>query len=113
MGGFNASAFNQSQDQERSGRAAAATTHNEVRPFATPIPPRRFQFLASKFSNSAQRLWASLVQGLIDDGQPQVKWWRDAQGNDHYSVYDPPRQQTHDFATAHEVRVWLEQRYYE
>ncbi len=113
MGGFNTSAFNPFQEQERSNRVVAVTTHNELRPSATPIPLGRLKALATKFSTSAQRLWSSLVQGLIDDGQPQVKWWRDAQGHGHYSIYDPHCQQTHNFATAHEVRVWLEQRYYE
>ena len=115
MGGFNANAANSAQDRERFPESVSTVTaaRNEIQSFSISTPPQLVEGLTANFGSAVLRLWDSLAQCFSANDQPQVKWWRDAQGQDHYSVYDPHRQQTHKFATAHEVRVWLEQRYYE
>lgn len=116
MGGFNASAFNPSREQAQSELIAQyppAASLRQAQACADPSSSQRFRAFVAKLSSSARHVGEGLSQCFVADNQPQVKWWRDSQGHDHYSVYDPHRQQTYEFATAHEVRVWLEQRYYE
>jgi len=91
---------------------------------AAPTGPSRVGTIAARFSHSmakapaqllkalGARLLTSLSQTLSPNDQPQVKWWRDAEGYDHYSVYDPVSQKTQSFDNAQQVRAWLEQRYY-
>ncbi len=115
MGGFHASASNSSPEQSEviAASSKVAVSPRQIQPTVPPVSSQLFKALVAKSSSFARQLRETLYQCLTADSQPQVKWWRDAQGHDHYSVYDPHRQQTHDFATAHEVRVWLEQRYYQ
>lgn len=58
--------------------------------------------------------WVSVMKSLMTNhaGEPKVYHRRDRQGHSYLEVYDPVTKQTHAFDTAHEVRVWLEQRYY-
>lgn len=119
--GFNASSasnsspLNSSPVPKRLTQTVPASTaiHNRIKAFTKPAFYQRPNDFPARLGSALQKLWGRLAQALTAANQPQVSWWRDAQGHDHYRVYDPYRQQTHDFATAREVRVWLEQRYYE
>lgn len=81
-------------------------------PANTASPAQPIPLLQRLGQSLLAQLGQSLGQVLLRDDQPQVTWWRDAQGHDHYRVYDPISQQQHNFETAQGVRVWLEQRYY-
>jgi len=92
---------------------------------AAPTGPSRFGMIAARLSHSVSKAPAQLLKALGDSlltalgqtlsptDQPRVNWWRDAEGYDHYSVYDPISQKTRSFDNAQQVRAWLEQRYYE
>lgn len=79
----------------------------------SPLTKLIQQFKASLGGLRSDRLLTTASQYFLGNSQPRVKWWRDAQGHDHYSIYDPHSQRTHAFETAQEVRVWLEKRYYQ
>ena len=54
----------------------------------------------------------NLVYLLSSDREPKVYHRRDRQGYSYLEVYDPASCKTHIFKTTHDVRVWLERRYY-
>ncbi|MGD1860485.1 MAG: hypothetical protein ACFB0E_11005 [Leptolyngbyaceae cyanobacterium] len=56
---------------------------------------------------------AALWRYFTGSQQPHItmKWGLDRQP--FYQVYDPVDHRRHIFSTEHEVRVWLEQRYYQ
>jgi hypothetical protein len=53
-----------------------------------------------------------LVNLLSSDREPKVYHRRDRQGYSYLEVYDPASCKTHIFKTTHDVRIWLERRYY-
>jgi hypothetical protein len=57
-------------------------------------------------------LWQRWIQALVGNQEPQIFHRRDRQGYSYLEVYDPTSGKTHSFNTTQEVRVWLEQRYY-
>jgi hypothetical protein len=57
--------------------------------------------------------WAQRwIDALVGNREPRVFHRRDRQGYSYLEVYDPASGKTHYFHTTHEVRVWLERRYY-
>lgn len=50
---------------------------------------------------------------FISGSEPIVSEHRDRDGILYYQVYDPVYDEIHTFASEDEVRVWLEQRYYQ
>jgi hypothetical protein len=52
------------------------------------------------------------VHALVGNREPRIFHRRDRQGYSYLEVYDPVSGKTHYFHTTHEVRVWLERRYY-
>ncbi|WP_204102462.1 MULTISPECIES: hypothetical protein [Spirulina sp. CCY15215] len=55
----------------------------------------------------------SFLNFLSGSMQPRITEGRDRQGNLYFRVYDPCDHSRHTFASEMEVRVWLEQRYYQ
>lgn len=55
----------------------------------------------------------SLVNFFAGSMQPRITEDRDRQGNLYFRVYDPCDRSRHTFDSEEELRVWLEQRYYQ
>lgn len=58
-------------------------------------------------------LGRSLLAYLCGSSEPQITTRQDASGNPCFSAYDPVSQQHYTFATEQELRIWLDQRYYQ
>ena len=54
-----------------------------------------------------------LLNLLSGDGSPYILQQLNPEGVDRWSVYDPYSQKEHRFNSEEEVRIWLEQRYYQ
>ncbi len=131
MGGFKANAFtppshrHHDHQAKTSGEHQSSSSSKVQKLNASPVHQlkavgigRSLTQLTRKLAESigslrGDRLISLASQVFLGNHQPRVKWWRDAQGHDHYSVYDPHSQETHSFDTAQAVRVWLERRYYQ
>ena len=46
-------------------------------------------------------------------GEPKVNFRRDSRGNSYFRVYDPISGRYCNFTSEKEVRIWLEERYYQ
>ena len=57
--------------------------------------------------------WQSLLKLLLGSSEPLIEKQLDNNGQTTYSIYDPITQQQISSLTEAEVRVWLEQRYYQ
>ena len=57
--------------------------------------------------------WQSLLKLLLGSSEPIIEKQLDNNGQDLYSIYDRVTQQQISGLTEAEVRVWLEQRYYQ
>lgn len=55
----------------------------------------------------------TLLKYFTGSREPRISSHRGADGNVYYEVYDPIDRQRHTFSSEHEVRVWLEGRYYQ
>ncbi len=77
---------------------------------------------------SVARAWAMVKQRLRPVGSALVAYLcgstdlhvtvqrvgrRSALGGTQFVVYDPVSQQRHTFSSEHELRVWIDQRYYQ
>ena len=76
-----------------------------------PQPPA-----APKLWQQTQHLFVqvgrSLLEVLIGSREPQIISSQSRDQQTTFQVYDPVRSTHHFFESEHEVRVWLEQRYY-
>ena len=57
--------------------------------------------------------WASVFKSLLGSSEPTIEKQIDDNGQTCYTVYDPATQQQLAGLSEAEVRVWLEQRYYQ
>lgn len=62
---------------------------------------------------SLEQLWNSLLNTFVSASEPRIYQKRNAAGELYYKVYDPIARQTNTFFSETEVRVWLDQRYYQ
>lgn len=60
-----------------------------------------------------EQLWNSVLGMLIRSSEPKIYQKHDHNGNLYFQVYDPIAHQTSTFSSEQEVRVWLDQRYYQ
>lgn len=60
-----------------------------------------------------QQVWQFLLNAIVPSSDPKIYQKRDRQGNIYFRVYDPATGSTSVFATEKEVRIWLDQRYYQ
>ncbi|MEM9538612.1 MAG: hypothetical protein AAGA60_03775 [Cyanobacteria bacterium P01_E01_bin.42] len=68
---------------------------------------------ASSLKTKLANLGKSLVNFLAGSTQPRITEDRDRQGNLYFRVYDPCDRSRMMFDSEEELRVWLEQRYYQ
>lgn len=54
-----------------------------------------------------------LVRFVSGSHEVQVWQGRDRRGNTYWRVYDPVTKASDSFSSVNEVRIWLEQRYYQ
>lgn len=73
----------------------------------TQAPKRSFP--ASQF----KRIWNLLLSAFSGSSEPKIYQRHDRHGNIYFKVYDPVTHQIGTFNTEQEVRVWLDQRYYQ
>jgi hypothetical protein len=75
---------------------------------------QRSQYFLPTYRTQPSR-WQALIQNIVDylagNAEPKIRHRRDRQGHSYLEVYDPRSGTTQSFSTAHEVRIWLEQRY--
>ncbi|MGF1524702.1 MAG: hypothetical protein ACFBSF_20445 [Leptolyngbyaceae cyanobacterium] len=55
----------------------------------------------------------SLLAFFCDSYEPRILTKRDCEGNDYFVAYDPVTQAQFTFTTERELRVWLDERYYQ
>lgn len=68
----------------------------------------------ANFQRQLGRRGAALLRYFAGSKEPRIAVKRDLYGDgSFYEVYDPVDGLYHIFATEQEVRVWLEQRYYQ
>lgn len=83
-----------------------------------------FDYPASTHFSRASQVWAkskarlsrmgqSLLQTLYSSSEPHISVRRDRIGNTFFIAYDPFTQANYTFTTERELRVWLDQRYYQ
>ncbi|MBD0335378.1 MAG: hypothetical protein ICV62_07815 [Cyanobacteria bacterium Co-bin13] len=60
-----------------------------------------------------QRLLETVLDKLAPREQPQIRRYTTRQGEPAWTVYDPVDGSTHRFSSEEDVRIWLEQRYYQ
>jgi hypothetical protein len=58
-------------------------------------------------------LWQRLLTLLSGKTEPKIWRKRDRAGNWYFRVFDPVTNLSSTFSSEQEVRVWLEQRYYD
>lgn len=61
----------------------------------------------------ARKTGTRIGNSLITDSEPKAWQIRDRSGATYWRVYDPATNQAHAFSSEAEVRMWLEQRYYQ
>ncbi|MBD0267597.1 MAG: hypothetical protein ICV77_04805 [Cyanobacteria bacterium Co-bin8] len=84
-----------------------------ARPFQSKPLPIPFKHEAAPKSSLFQRLLESVLNTLSPHEQPRIRCYTTRQGQPAWSVYDPLNRTTHQFVSEEEVRIWLEQRYYQ
>jgi len=72
-------------------------------------PSAIFAYLAFALKQFGERL----VQLVLGSHEVQVWQGRDRHGNMYWRVYDPVTKASDSFSSVNEVRIWLEQRYYQ
>ena len=60
-----------------------------------------------------KQLWNSILDALTRSSEPKIYQKRGYNGNLYFEVYDPIAHQTSTFNSEQEVRIWLDQRYYQ
>lgn len=60
-----------------------------------------------------QQIIEGVLTGLSPAQQPQIRSRQNRQGETVWTVYDPASRVNQQFDSEQEVRIWLEQRYYE
>lgn len=60
-----------------------------------------------------EQLWNSVLEILTKSPEPKVYQKHDRNGKLYFQVYDPIARQSSTFNTEQEVRIWLDQRYYQ
>ncbi|WP_008317070.1 hypothetical protein [Leptolyngbya sp. PCC 6406] len=55
----------------------------------------------------------SLLTSLCGSREPRISVGRDRQGQPLFIAYDPVDQVRHTFHTEQDLRIWLDQRYYQ
>lgn len=66
--------------------------------------PRNFSFL--------NKIWQSLVKVIISGKELRV-WQNDRSGNTEWHAYDPATGRSACLASDAEMRIWIEQQYYQ
>jgi len=61
----------------------------------------------------ARKAGTRISDSLITDSEPKAWQVRDHSGATYWRVYDPATNRAHAFSSEAEVRMWLEQRYYQ
>lgn len=59
------------------------------------------------------RIVQTLVAKLSNSNDPQIQMKYSSSGHEYWRVYDPVTRKTSTFTSEKDVRVWLEQRYYQ
>lgn len=76
---------------------------------STPNSPNRLSGAQSRLS-----AWGrTLLKYFLGSKEPQIATKRDLDGHVYYVVFDPVDRRRYMFGSEHEVRVWLEGRYYQ
>ena len=55
----------------------------------------------------------ALLTYFLGSREPQILTKRDHDGHIYYVVFDPIDQRRHTFSSEHDVRTWLDKRYYQ
>lgn len=60
-----------------------------------------------------EQLWNFVLEILTRSPEPKIYEKHDRNGKLYFQVYDPITHQSSTFNTEQEVRIWLDQRYYQ
>lgn len=62
---------------------------------------------------SLEQLWNSILETFTTSSEPKIYQKYDRNGKLYFRVYDPITHQSSTFSTEQELRIWLDQRYYQ
>lgn len=79
----------------------------------TPSLKRQTSSIGLNILNKLGHVWQSVLAIAAGNQEPRVKQHSDRHGNPFWNVYDPVSGQLARFNSEEEVRLWLEQRYYQ
>lgn len=71
------------------------------------------QVKKSKFFSALKGIWQHLLTTLTNDNALQVWQTTDRFGNTWWNAYDPATGRSTSLASEAEMRVWIEERYYQ
>lgn len=63
--------------------------------------------------NGLKQLAKSFVRSIANSSEPRISKKVDRNGNLYYKVYDPTSGASAVFSTEQEIRIWIDQRYYQ
>lgn len=66
----------------------------------------------SRFSAWVRHAWSVFLDAIASHNSIHIWKKTDGIGHTWWYVYDPATNMTHAFTSEHEVRIWLESRYY-
>jgi hypothetical protein len=84
-----------------------------VRSFQPKSLPVPFENRSAPASSLFQRFLDQLLNILSPYEQPRIRCYTTRMGEPAWTVYDPVDRSTHHFNAEEDVRIWLEQRYYQ
>lgn len=70
------------------------------------------QVKESKFFSTLKKIWLLLFTALTDSNELQV-WQTSDSGKTCWNAYDPATGRSLSLASENELRVWIEERYYQ
>ncbi len=68
---------------------------------------------SSRWAKRWNSAWNFLLNALTSRPEPKIRQECDRFGNQYFTVYDPISNQRQTLSSEQEVRIWLEQRYYQ
>jgi hypothetical protein len=80
---------------------------------AASSPTGRWTQLWQRVQGSWQRVGQDLWRYFCGSQEPRITRQCDRTGHVYFKVYDPVDRQHYEFGSEQELRIWLEQRYYQ
>lgn len=77
------------------------------------VEPARLPWYSLPKLPNLGEIWQTWFSALSGNPEPRIYRKRDRYGNSYFQVYDPTTGLSSSFGTEKEVRIWLDERYYQ